>query len=207
MLAINVRIFASHPVAIARYRQVLSAERDLRLALKEECIDVGVFDGELPCLEVTLTTARLSCPSMRPLLVSYPCDEDACLRWLLRGVRGAVSYDRYEKDLPRAVRTLAQEQLYFPSQVVNRWKQMDSRVRTSAQCLPLTRREIEVAGLLSRGLSNKQVGVILGLTERTVKFHVGNILAKANLRSRHELYAASPSATGLTILTGARQPS
>ena len=150
--------------------------------------------------------ARLSCPSMRPLLVSYPCDEDSCLRWMLRGVRGVVSYDRYEKDLPRAVRTLAQEQLYFPSQVVNRWKQIDSRVRTSAQCVPLTRREIEVAGLLSRRLSNKQVGVILGLTERTVKFHVGNILTKLRLGSRYELYAASPEPAGLALPTAARQP-
>src|SRR2546427_4983058 len=115
MLAINVRIFASHPVAVARYRQMLSAERDLRLAVKEECIDVGVFDGELPCLEATLTMARMSSPSMRPLLLSYPCDEDACLRWMLRGVRGILAYDRYEKELPNAVRKLAQGQICFPT--------------------------------------------------------------------------------------------
>ena len=143
---------------------------------------------------------------MRPLLLSYPCDEDECLRWMFRGARGMVSYDRYEKDLPRAVRTLAQGQLYFPSQVVNRWKQLDSRVRTSAQYVPLTHREIEVAGLLSRRLSNKQVGVILGLTERTVKFHVGNILTKLGLESRYELYAVSPETAGLALPTAAPQP-
>ena len=206
MLAIRVQIFASHPVATAQFRKVLAAERDLHLALKEECFDVGLFDGELPRLEAALTMTRLSCPSMRPLLLSNPCDEDECLRWMFRGVRGMISYDRYERDLVRAVRTLAHGQLYFPSQVVSRWKQIDCRFRTAVRCLPLTRRELEVAGLLSRRLSNKQVGAILGLTERTVKFHVGNILTKLGLRSRYELYAASPEPAGMALPTAPRQP-
>jgi DNA-binding NarL/FixJ family response regulator len=141
---------------------------------------------------------------MRPLLLAYPLDENESLRWMLRGVRGTVSYDSYEKELSHAVRKLAQGELYFPSQVVRQWKQIDIRVRAAAQCLPLTRRELEVAGLLSRRLSNKQIGVILGLTERTVKFHVGNVLRKLSLGSRYELHATS--STGLVLPTGVGQP-
>jgi len=199
-------VFASHPIITAQYTRVLSAERDVRFAPKQKRVDVGVFDGQLPCLEATLTMARLGCPSMRSLLLSHPVAEDECLRWMFRGVRGMVSYERYEKELSKAVRMLAQGQLYFPPQVVNRWNRIDSRVRAATQCLPLTRRELEVAGLLSRRLSNKQIATILGLTARTVKFHVGNILTKAGLRSRYELHVASPPATELTVLTAARQP-
>jgi DNA-binding NarL/FixJ family response regulator len=189
MLPVSVQIFAAHPVAAARYRQVVSEEPDLRLATQERCVDVGLFDGELPYLEATLTMARLSCPSMRPLLMASPSDEDWYLRWMFRGVRGVVSYDAYARELPQAIRKLAQGLLYFPPQIIGRWRQLDSRVRVRAQSLPLTHRELEVAGLLSRRLSNKQIGVALGLTERTVKFHVGNILTKLRLGSRYELYA------------------
>ncbi len=195
MFPIVVQIFASHPVVAARYGQLLGVERDFRLAVREKCIDVGLFDGELPCLEATLTTARLACPSMRPLLLSYPCDEDECLRWMFRGVRGLVDYDHYERELTVAARRLAQGQLHFPAQVISRWNQLAT---ATAQGAPLTRREIEVAGLLSRRLSNKQIGGALGLTERTVKFHVGNILTKLGLGSRFEFYAISFTHTGPT---------
>ena len=196
MFLIVVQIFASHPVAAARYGQLLGVERDFQLATKEKCIDVGLFDGELPCLEATLTMARLAYPSMRPLLLSYPCGEDECLRWMFRGVRGLVDYDHYERELPVAVRQLAQGQLHFPAPVISRWNQLDSRISATAQGAPLTRRELEVTGLLSRRLSNKQIGAALGLTERTVKFHVGNILTKLGLGSRYELYAISFTHTG-----------
>lgn len=202
MLPISVRIFASHPVAVAQYRRVLAAESGIHLALKEKCIDVGVFDVELPCLEPTLTVARLGSPSMRPLLLSCPIGEEECLRWMLRGVRGMVLYDHYEKELPHAIRTLAQGQLYFAPQVISKWKAIDARMRAAALCMPLTRRELEVAGLLSRRLSNKQIGAVLGLTERTVKFHVGNLLAKLGLGSRYELSDISTAVHGAQALAG-----
>ncbi len=206
MLAISVRIFASHPIVIFRCGEVLAAESDLRLTVKQTGIDVGVFDGQLASLEATLTMARLRCPSMRPLLLSNPLSEDECLRWMFRGVRGIVTYGRYEKDLPQAVRKLAQGGLYFSSHVVNRWERVDPRVRAATQFVPLTRREMEVAGLLSRGLSNKQIATSLGLADRTVKFHVRNILTKVGLRSRYELHAALPAPARLAVRTGATRP-
>ena len=202
MLPISVKIFASHPVAVAQYRRVLAPERDIHVALKEKCFDVGVFDGELSCLEGTLTLARIGCPSMQPLLLSPSIGENESIRWMLRGVRGMVFYDRYEKELPHAVRNLARGQFHFAPRVISRWKVMDIRMRTTAFRLPLTHRELQIAALLSRRLSNKEIGSILRLTERTVKFHVGNILSKLCLGSRYELSDISPSA--YSVLSPAR---
>jgi DNA-binding NarL/FixJ family response regulator len=51
---------------------------------------------------------------------------------------------------------------------------------------PLTERETEVLGLLSKGLANKQIAVALGISEHTVKFHVSSIYTKLNVTNRTE---------------------
>ena len=55
---------------------------------------------------------------------------------------------------------------------------------------PLTERESEVLGLLSRGLANKQIAVALGISEHTVKFHVSSIYTKLNVTNRTEAVRA-----------------
>ena len=51
---------------------------------------------------------------------------------------------------------------------------------------PLTERETEVLGLLSKGLANKQIAAALGISEHTVKFHVSSIYTKLNVTNRTE---------------------
>lgn len=50
----------------------------------------------------------------------------------------------------------------------------------------LTPREVEVLGMLAEGLGNKTIARRLGISEHTIKFHVGSILAKLNASSRTE---------------------
>jgi len=56
----------------------------------------------------------------------------------------------------------------------------------STQTESLTPREIEVLGMLAEGAGNKIIARRLGISEHTVKFHVGSILAKLNASSRTE---------------------
>jgi DNA-binding NarL/FixJ family response regulator len=51
----------------------------------------------------------------------------------------------------------------------------------------LTKRELEVIGLMVEGLSNREVAGRLGLSEQTVKNHVARIMDKVNVRNRVEL--------------------
>ncbi|MBL8108472.1 MAG: response regulator transcription factor [Anaerolineales bacterium] len=55
---------------------------------------------------------------------------------------------------------------------------------------PLTERELEVLGLLSRGLANKQIALELGISEHTVKFHVSSIYTKLDVTNRTEAVRA-----------------
>ena len=54
---------------------------------------------------------------------------------------------------------------------------------------PLTPREREVLELIAEGLSNRAIAVELGISEHTVKFHVGSLLAKFGATTRAEVIA------------------
>lgn len=193
-----VRVFASHPVAAERYRRLLEAAGDFEFPPEDQPFQVGVFDAESASVEAVLTLARLKFPAMRPVLVAFPCEENECLRWLFRGVWGLVAYDHYAEELPRAVRQVAGGQFWFPSYVILRWMAIDGARRASALRLTLTPRERQVMEFLLRRFSNKEIAEILNISERTVKFHVSNILSKLQVDSREQLAVRWVPRLGLT---------
>jgi DNA-binding NarL/FixJ family response regulator len=65
---------------------------------------------------------------------------------------------------------------------------------------PLSARELEVARLVARGLTNKEIGQHLYLSERTAENHVQHILTKLGLRNRSQIAAW---ASGLSVSTAA----
>jgi DNA-binding NarL/FixJ family response regulator len=64
---------------------------------------------------------------------------------------------------------------------------------------PLTARELEVVQLLAEGLTNRRIGVRLGISEHTAKFHVNSILGKLGASSRSEAVAQA-ARLGLVLL-------
>ncbi len=67
--------------------------------------------------------------------------------------------------------------------------EVDARLDTGLDATPasdLTPREIEVLHLLAAGMTNRGAALALGISEHTVKFHVGSTLAKLGARSRTE---------------------
>ena len=190
MSTTTVRIFSSHPVLTAQYTRAMESDPSIQLVSERDAFDVGVFDGGLPSLDATLLATRVMLPLMRPVLLWACCDENSCLQWVLRGIWGIVSYDRYEQDLPNAVRYVAAGQLWVPPLVVARCMQIETTGRSTVPHVALTDREREVLQLLQRRLSNKEIAGILRISGHTAKFHVRNILSKLKLRSRQDLFAA-----------------
>ena len=61
----------------------------------------------------------------------------------------------------------------------------------TVRCLPLTHREKETLRLIKQGKSAAEVAAVMGIRERTVKFHISNILQKLNAANRtHALVIA-----------------
>jgi DNA-binding NarL/FixJ family response regulator len=80
------------------------------------------------------------------------------------------------------------------------------RVHAGLRCIPetvsrrlaerpphseLSRREIEVLGLIAKGLSNREIGGKLGIAEATVKWHINSILGRLNVADRTEAIVAA----------------
>jgi DNA-binding NarL/FixJ family response regulator len=172
--------------------RIISAEKDLRLVAVAspnagEPFEVGVFDCASELVDVVLADARRRSPSMHALVLADSIDGNQCLRWLLTGVRGVVTYDQIEAQLTRAIRHLAQDQIWFPAQVALRWMLMEPGAAPSSLPGGLTRRETEIVRLLSSRLSNKEIAGLLNVSERTMKFHATNICSKLRIDSRQEL--------------------
>ncbi|HXE75910.1 MAG TPA: response regulator transcription factor [Candidatus Xenobia bacterium] len=127
------------------------------------------------------------------LLPAQSFNDEACLRLLYLGIEGVLgASDRLARDLLAAVQAVAGGDLWAPARVLNLYKQQTEWIRSQEfhQRFALTGRENQVLQLMLRRLSNKEIGEALGISERTVKFHVSNILAKLHLDSRQRLPAA-----------------
>ena len=55
--------------------------------------------------------------------------------------------------------------------------------------VPLTRRERQVAALVASGRTNRQIGRVLGISEKTTEVHLHHVMAKLEARSRAEVAA------------------
>lgn len=113
---------------------------------------------------------------------------NADLRALHLGVRGVVeiSHD-FTQRLSEAISVVAKGQLFASNETLESFYCGSRRVPPDPATPHLSFREQQVVDLLVKGLSNRKIGVVLGISERTAKFHVCNILHKLQVRTRREL--------------------
>jgi DNA-binding NarL/FixJ family response regulator len=104
------------------------------------------------------------------------------------GALGALRRDAEPDQLFRAVRTVAQGNAWYEPRtaaaLLKKALRTDSRKEGTRD---LSARELDVAGLIADGRSNKEIGRALGISEPTVKKHVGHILAKLGLQDRLQI--------------------
>ncbi len=132
-------------------------------------------------------------------LVVVVGDTEAATDWIRfpqANVRALVHHDDPEEDLVAAVRRAGGGTGYVSPGLSGA---LLSLVRASLPRPlksvpthePLTSRESEVLQLVRRGMANKEIARRLGLSEKTIKFHVSNVLAKAHMASRAQLIASA----------------
>ena len=155
---------------------------DLRLTAGSEC------DGLALCATITQRY-----PGIRVLVLTSSADEWLILESIKQGAKGFVVKDVDLTELVRAIRAVHRGESAFDSRsagVVVRWMHGSQRPGTAAS--DITPREREILSLLARGLSNVAIGQRLYISSATVKFHVGNLMAKLGASRRAEaVYAAS----------------
>ena len=154
--------------------------------------DVTLMDIRMPVLDGLAATRRIveeGIPTKVLVLTTFDLDEYV-FEALRAGASGFLVKDAPAEELAAAVRTVAAGDSLLAPSVTRRV--IDAFVRRAApvthgpdpRLAQLTPRELEVLGLLARGLSNLDIAERLFVSEGTTKTHVSNVLAKLGLRDR-----------------------
>ncbi len=156
--------------------------------------DVVLMDLVMPSMDGVDAIARLreQMPGARAIVLTSFLDEDKMLPAVRAGAAGYLLKDVEPADLVRAIRTVAGgDALLHPTVAARVMEELARDPARAARHELLTERELEVLGLVARGLANKAIAFELGVAEKTVKTHVGNILGKLGLADRTQaaLYA------------------
>jgi DNA-binding NarL/FixJ family response regulator len=134
-------------------------------------------------LEVTRRALRLS-PATRVVALTAHEEQPYVLAMLQAGASGYLTKSSRGREVVHAVRAAAAGETVFSPSIgrgVTR-----SALGEGGPDVPLTPRERDVLFAAARGLGNKQIGVELGMSARTVQTHLTRVFAKLGVSSRTE---------------------
>ncbi|MFI5763423.1 response regulator [Streptomyces sp. NPDC051563] len=153
--------------------------------------DVAVLDVRLPDSDgiTVCRELRSRMPDLACLMLTSFDDEDALLDAIMAGAAGYVLKQIKGSDLVAAIRTVATGQSMLDPATTAR---LMSSLRNPAAGKPpgderltvLSERERAVLELIGEGLTNRQIGKRLFLSEKTVKNHISRLLAKLGVERR-----------------------
>ena len=176
---------------------LISAETDLEVvgeaATKHQALArVAATRPDVVVLDVRLSDGsgidacrdiRSRDPGIRCLMLTAFDDDEASCASVLAGASGYVLKDIRGKRLVEAIRRVAQGESLLSPRLAGRVASL-GRDRGDPAVRALTTREREVLDLISRGLTNRQIGEHLDLAEKTVKNYVSGVLSKLGMERR-----------------------
>jgi DNA-binding NarL/FixJ family response regulator len=151
--------------------------------------DVLLLDLEMPDMDGVhaLEAIRRQFQGVQAIVLTAFDTDERILSALKSGARGYLLKGAPRQEIFHAIRTVSQGgTLLQPLVTARLLDHLRSEVEPQPVVDPLTPREREVLLLVARGQSNKQIAAGLGITERTVKFHVSRILSKLSAANRAE---------------------
>ena len=201
---IRIAVIDDHPMLRAGVTHTLRAEPDfevvgeggnasdaLRIA-RDELPDIMLLDVSLPGGGIEAAQAIASaCPVVKVVMLTVLQNEESVSAALQAGARGYILKGISGPDFVRTVRDIDRGENYVSPGLAARLlaaaKSKNADRDLDANPLSaLTVREEQILSLVAEGLSNKEVGAQLKLSEKTVKYYMTNILQKLQVRNRVE---------------------
>ncbi|CAL9575020.1 response regulator [Streptomyces sp. enrichment culture] len=195
-MTIRLLLADDHPVVRAGLRAVLDTEPGFEVVAEAATAEGAVERAAAGGVDVVLMDLRFGPDGMHGseataaitarggdaprvlVLTTYDTDADI-LAAVEAGASGYLLKDAPPEELAAAVRTAAAGRSALAPAVAHR---LMHRLRAPGQAL--TRRELEVLGLVAEGLSNQQISKRLFLSQATVKSHLVHVFAKLSVESR-----------------------
>ena len=190
----TVVICDTEPVAIEGLRALL-AGTELRVAAAETCFAAGMdaFRDIKPELVVidkgfglhsvldAVRVLSLASPETRIVVWGSALTESEMLRLMHAGATGVVRKTMPLGQVLECLESAADGLAWMGDSAVRR-RETPVRAKT-----PLTTRELQVLELVERGLTNKEIGMQLGIRAGTVKIHLKHVFEKTGVRGRYGL--------------------
>lgn len=197
----RIRILVADDHAIVRegLRALIGTEADMELvgeaadgeeaALKARLLkpDVILLDLVMPRKDglAALSELKRDDPEIRILVLTSFAETDKVLPAIKAGASGYLLKDSAPDDLLKAIRDVhAGEAALHPAIARKVMNELQRPQASLDHTETLTPRETEILGFVAQGLTNQEIAERLLLSERTVRTHVSNILAKLNLTNR-----------------------
>jgi DNA-binding NarL/FixJ family response regulator len=149
--------------------------------------DVILMDLVMPRLDGVgaMRELRGALPECRVIVLTSFLDDERLLPAIQAGAAGYLLKNAEPAQIARAVREAHNGGALIDPTVAGRLvRALASPSRDASEPDALTRREREVLELIARGRSNKRIAFELGISEKTVKTHVGHVLAKLGVADR-----------------------
>lgn len=196
---IRVLIADDHPITRAGIRKFLERAEDVEVVaeasngdealslLKETRPQVMLLDMEMPGrkgIEVAREVAASGLP-VKILALSTYDDKQYIFGLLSAGAAGYLIKEEVPQTIVDAVRGVARGETGWLSRrvaaVISAWTTNDPNERTD-----LSEREMEVLRQLVKGKTNQDIGVEMGISQKTVEKHLESIYSKLRVASRVE---------------------
>ncbi len=148
--------------------------------------DVILMDLVMPKLDgvSAMRALRLRAPAARVVVLTSFLEDERLLPAIQAGAAGYMLKNAEPSELARAIRAAAAGDAVIDPTVAARLVDAISVRSAQSERSVLTRREQQVLELIARGRSNKRIALELGIAEKTVKTHVGHLLAKLGVTDR-----------------------
>lgn len=190
---IRLLIVDDHPVVRAGLSSMLGKHKDLELAgvaasaeeafavLARRHVDIILLDLRMPKMNgIDVLRALNQQPSApRVLILSSFEFEEEIFRAVQAGARGYLLKEMSRDEIVAAILAVHAGKQYFPSGIAARLAERNHRSS-------LSRRELEILELLSKGLTNKEIADVFGISKHTVRNHINNITQKLDVSDRTE---------------------
>ncbi len=205
---IRLLLADDHAVVRAGTRELLERQPDLSIVGEasdgEEAVrlthdlkpDVVVMDVRMPKISGVEATRRIKaeCPEVRVLVLTAHDDDEYVFALLQAGANGYLLKTAEVEELVKAIRAVAAGQSALAPAVAGKVVAQFTSGKTLPDVLNhtqdqydgLTERELGILQLVGKGLSNKQIGKRLFISDRTVQAHLSNIFSKLGVSSRTE---------------------
>lgn len=194
--AIKVLVLTSHLLIGEGIRKTLEDVSDInfcgRVSLASDAVRVagsGKVDLLLVALDIyeheyadLLEHLKVAHIPAKILLLSDEGDEDDLLKMFPLGIYGYLKKETPPTEILTAIRKVSNGEIWVGRQVMS--KLITRTFNTGDHNGGLSAREEEVALLIARGHSNREIASKLFISEKTVKCHVGSVYKKMNMDSR-----------------------